>query len=66
MQCLVAKDVDMTSIPLVELETQFQALRRLVASKVGYACFTKLPGYWIQYYIVSRKIQSIFLGFERL
>ncbi|VEN42457.1 unnamed protein product [Callosobruchus maculatus] len=45
LQSLVSREGDQKTIPLVELEAQFQALRRLVASKVGYACFTKLPGF---------------------
>jgi hypothetical protein len=32
---------------LADLEAQFQALRRLVASKVGFAAFTALLG-WVQ------------------
>ncbi|CAG9859086.1 unnamed protein product [Phyllotreta striolata] len=45
LQSLVSKDSDPKAISLEELEAQFQALRRLVASKVGYAAFTKLPGF---------------------
>ncbi|CAG9813597.1 unnamed protein product [Phaedon cochleariae] len=45
LQSLVSKEGDPKLISLVELEAQFQALRRLVASKVGYASFTKLPGF---------------------
>lgn len=44
LQSLVSKEGDQKSITLVDLEAQFQALRRLLASKVGYGCFTKLPG----------------------
>jgi DnaJ homolog subfamily C member 13 len=32
------------SLPPRELEAQFHALRRLCASKVGFAAFTALPG----------------------
>ncbi|KAJ8971338.1 hypothetical protein NQ314_000751 [Rhamnusium bicolor] len=45
LQSLVSKEGDQKTIPSVDMEAQFQALRRLVASKVGYACFTKLPGF---------------------
>ncbi|XP_072378328.1 dnaJ homolog subfamily C member 13 [Diabrotica undecimpunctata] len=45
LQSLVSKEGDQKTISLVELEAQFQGLRRLVASKVGYASFTKLPGF---------------------
>lgn len=41
LQALVQHREDLSSC---ELEAQFQALRRLVASKVGYAAFTTLPG----------------------
>lgn len=44
LQSLVSKEGDQKTILLVDLEAQFQALRRLIASKVGYASFTKLPG----------------------
>lgn len=40
---LVCKDQDPRS--LYEAESQFQALRRLVASKVGYTAFTTLEGF---------------------
>ncbi|XP_065167125.1 dnaJ homolog subfamily C member 13 isoform X2 [Atheta coriaria] len=45
MQSLVQKDAEQNALSNVELEGQFQALRRLVASKVGYAAFTSLPGF---------------------
>lgn len=44
LQALVQKEGDQKSISNVDLEAQFQALRRLIASKVGYATFTNLPG----------------------
>lgn len=44
LQTLVQKEGDQKSISSVDLEAQFQALRRLIASKVGYAAFTHLPG----------------------
>jgi DnaJ family protein C protein 13 len=44
LQSLVQKEGDQSTISLAELEAQFQALRRLVASKVGFATFTMLPG----------------------
>lgn len=45
LQALVSKEGDQKTISSAELESQFQALRRLVASKVGFAAFTKLPGF---------------------
>ncbi|KAJ3648782.1 hypothetical protein Zmor_020558 [Zophobas morio] len=45
LQALVQKEGDQRTISSVELEAQFHALRRLVASKVGYAAFTTLPGF---------------------
>jgi DnaJ family protein C protein 13 len=44
LQALVQKEGDQSAISLADLEAQFQALRRLVASKVGFAAFTMLPG----------------------
>lgn len=49
LQSLVQKEGDQKTIASVNLEAQFHALRRLVASKVGYAAFIKLPGY---YYLI--------------
>lgn len=47
LQSLVQKDKadDQKNLSNFELESQFQALRRLLASKVGYAAFTTLPGF---------------------
>nr|XP_022914945.1 dnaJ homolog subfamily C member 13 [Onthophagus taurus] len=45
LQSLVQKEGDQKSVTPIELESQFQALRRLVANKVGYASFTSLPGF---------------------
>ena len=42
---LITKEGDQDAITAVELEQQFHALRRLVASKAGYGCFTTLPGF---------------------
>lgn len=39
----MAKEGDQDSIAPDVLEAQFQALRRLVASKIGFACFLQLP-----------------------
>lgn len=36
-----------------ELEAQFHALRRLCASKVGFAAFTALTGYVMKYYFLE-------------
>lgn len=43
LQALVANKEDDKNLNNYELEAQFQALRRLVASKIGYAAFTTLP-----------------------
>ncbi|PNF36068.1 DnaJ subfamily C member 13 [Cryptotermes secundus] len=45
LQSLVQKEGDQGTISLADLEAQFQALRRLVASKVGFAAFTTMPGF---------------------
>ena len=43
LQALLLKEGDQTVLPNEELEAQFHALRRLVASKAGYEAFTSLP-----------------------
>lgn len=48
LQALVQREGDQKSITTIDLEAQFQALRRLIASKVGYAAFTSLPGFVIK------------------
>lgn len=40
---LLDKEGDQSSISLEDLESQFQAIRRLVASKAGFVAFTHLP-----------------------
>lgn len=42
---LLSKDGDQSSLSAYDLECQFHALRRLVASKAGYGAFTELPKY---------------------
>lgn len=42
LQALMQREGDQSEIPFHELEAQFQALRRLVASKVGFAALTML------------------------
>ena len=42
---LIDNERDQLSLPVDELEAQFQALRRLVASKAGFSAFTLLPQY---------------------
>ena len=42
LTALLLKEGDQTSLPNHELEAQFHALRRLVASKVGFEAFTTL------------------------
>ena len=45
ISALITKEGDQDSITALELEQQFHALRRLVASKAGYSCFTTLQGF---------------------
>ncbi|KAG6454842.1 hypothetical protein O3G_MSEX008886 [Manduca sexta] len=49
LNALVNSAASAATLPLRELEAQFHALRRLCASKVGFAAFTALPGFreWI-------------------
>ncbi|XP_071522873.1 dnaJ homolog subfamily C member 13 isoform X2 [Panulirus ornatus] len=42
---LVLREGDQASLPADEVEAQFHALRRLVASKAGFAALTSLPGF---------------------
>lgn len=43
---ILNRDVsEVDKLPIEELEQQFHALRRLVASKAGFAGFTSLPGF---------------------
>ncbi|XP_050693547.1 dnaJ homolog subfamily C member 13-like isoform X2 [Eriocheir sinensis] len=42
---LVVREGDQATLPADEVEAQFHALRRLVASKAGFACLTSLPGF---------------------
>lgn len=41
---LLSQDAEQAG-PNAELEAQFQAIRRLVASKAGFQAFTQLPKY---------------------
>lgn len=43
LQALLQKEGDQTSLPNWQLEAQFHALRRLVASKAGFEAFTSMP-----------------------
>lgn len=47
LQALTQKDTDTGAGPMsdAELEASFHTLRRLLASKVGFAAFTNLPGF---------------------
>ena len=42
---LITKEGDQDAITATELEQQFHALRRLVASKAGFSAFTTLSGF---------------------
>ena len=43
LAALLDREGDQSSLPVDELEAQFQAIRRLVASKAGFGAFTSLP-----------------------
>lgn len=43
LNALLMREGDQTTLPNEELESQFHALRRLVASKAGFEAFTSLP-----------------------
>ena len=43
LAALLEREGDQSTIPAADLENQFQALRRLVASKAGFGAFTQLP-----------------------
>jgi len=43
LAALLEREGDPNSLPVEELEAQFQAIRRLVASKAGFGAFTTLP-----------------------
>jgi DnaJ homolog subfamily C member 13 len=45
LQAIAHKDTDFGQLTNPELEATFHALRRLLASKVGFAAFTNLPGF---------------------
>ncbi|KAK9875337.1 hypothetical protein WA026_007733 [Henosepilachna vigintioctopunctata] len=45
LNALVKNEGDQKTISAIDLEAQFLALRRLLASKVGYAAFTSLTGF---------------------
>jgi DnaJ homolog subfamily C member 13 len=45
LQAIAHKDTDFNQLTNLELEATFHALRRLLASKVGFAAFTNLPGF---------------------
>lgn len=49
LQAITQKEADNSTPQLnnLELEASFHTLRRLLASKVGFAAFTNLPGYEI-------------------
>jgi DnaJ family protein C protein 13 len=45
LMSLLSKEGNQVSVSPQDLESQFQALRRLVASKAGYVAFTELPNF---------------------
>ncbi|KAJ0173970.1 hypothetical protein K1T71_010116 [Dendrolimus kikuchii] len=55
LSAIIASASSGANLPPRELEAQFHALRRLCASKVGFAAFTALPGFreWIGSAVVS-------------
>ena len=50
LSALIEQEGDQSSITNLQLEAQFHALRRLVASKAGFQAFTELPRYFILTY----------------
>lgn len=43
LNSLLEREGSQTTLPNEDLEAQFHALRRLVASKAGFEAFTQLP-----------------------
>jgi len=43
LAALLDREGDQSSVPTEELEEQFHAIRRLVASKAGFGAFMSLP-----------------------
>ena len=43
LAALLDREGDQTTLPADDLEEQFQAMRRLVASKAGFGAFISLP-----------------------
>jgi len=58
LQALIQKDNDNTTqLSNIELEGVYHSLRRLLASKIGFAAFTNLPGFREQ--IGKKVVQSL-------
>ncbi|KAK7077105.1 DnaJ subfamily C member 13 [Halocaridina rubra] len=53
---LVLREGDQSSLPAEEVEAQFHALRRLVASKAGFACLTSLQGSFSRAFSFREKV----------
>ena len=53
LQALLAKEGDQSAVANHQLESQFHALRRLVASKAGYEAFTNLPKLVVSIIVIS-------------
>lgn len=53
---------ELDKMPVEDLEQQFHALRRLVASKAGFSAFTTLPGFREK--IGARVARSLKLGHD--
>ncbi|XP_059475793.1 dnaJ homolog subfamily C member 13 [Neocloeon triangulifer] len=62
LETIMMKEGDISTIPLTELEVQFNALRRLLACRVGYCSFTTLPG--LRENIGMRVVKSLRRGDE--
>ena len=57
LAALLDREGDQTSLPADDLEEQFQAMRRLVASKAGFGAFISLPMWvdlWKSLFIYAR------------
>ena len=63
LQAILSRDIaELESMPVQDLEQQFHALRRLVASKAGFSAFTQLPGFREK--IGSRVSRALKLGHD--
>lgn len=63
LTAMLNRDIsELDKMPVEDLEQQFHALRRLVASKAGFSAFTTLPGFREK--IGARVARSLKLGHD--